>query len=87
MLLEKLISNIISNPNDPKYRTIKTTNPAIQAKLMSVKGIEKLILMLGYQPRDGNFVLPDETVGVLLSNASSVSFRRRLIAARMISEA
>ena len=75
------------NPDDPKYRMIKSNNATIQSKLFSIKGIEKLIMMLGYQPQDVNFVLPDETIGLLMNHSSSISFRRRLISARMTSPA
>lgn len=86
-LLEKLIQNIVMNPDDPKYRMIKSSNATIQSKLFGIQGVEKLIMMLGYQPQEGNFVLPDETIGLLMSHSSSISFRRRLIAARMTSAA
>jgi hypothetical protein len=35
------------------------SNATIQGKLLVVKEMQKLLLMLGYQPQDGNFVLPD----------------------------
>lgn len=59
MLLEKLITNIVTNPTDAKYRTIKVSNATIQGKLLVVKEMQKLLLMLGYQPQNENFVLPD----------------------------
>ena len=73
------------NPNDPKYRVIKSTNATIQSKLFSIKEIERLIMMLGYQPQNTDFILPDETIGLLMNHSSSITFRRRLITARMTS--
>jgi hypothetical protein len=45
----KLTDNIITNPNEEKFRILKKTNKAIQQKLLSIKGrIHDLIIALGY---------------------------------------
>ncbi len=39
----------MKNPNEEKFRMIKKTNPAIQKKLLSLKGgINELIAGLGF---------------------------------------
>ena len=35
-ILMKLINNILKNPNEEKFRTIKKSNKTIQAKVMSL---------------------------------------------------
>lgn len=50
-ILHKLVSNILKNPTDQKYRILKKTNKTIQAKLLSLKPpgiIMELIEALGY---------------------------------------
>ena len=47
-ILVKLLTNIIKNPKDEKFRMIKRTNPAINKKLLTVTLIDQLILALGY---------------------------------------
>lgn len=33
---------------DPKFRHVKTSNNTIKSKVMSLKGIERLLAQLGY---------------------------------------
>jgi len=50
-ILHKLISNILKNPADEKFRVLKKTNKAISAKLMSLQPsgkVMELLLALGY---------------------------------------
>lgn len=42
-ILHKLISNILKNPTEDKFRQLKKTNKAIQAKLMGLQPSEKLM--------------------------------------------
>lgn len=45
-ILHKLIGNIIDNPREDKYKTLKTTNKTIQAKIMTIQPYQRLILLL-----------------------------------------
>ena len=45
-IMNKLISNLLTNPADEKFRTIKTSNKAIQAKLFTIQPISKIHEML-----------------------------------------
>ena len=54
-ILHKLVSNILKNPTEEKFRVLKTSNKTIQAKLMALKPTEKVLELLealGYQKMD-----------------------------------
>jgi hypothetical protein len=57
-ILKTLLTNIQNNPQELKFRIIKTTNPNINNSLMNIKGICDLLYALGYTSKyDGNFML------------------------------
>jgi hypothetical protein len=57
-ILKQLLTNIKNNPEELKFRIIKTTNPNISNSLMNINGINDLLYNLGYIAQyDGNFVL------------------------------
>lgn len=57
-ILKTLLTNIQNNPQELKFRIIKTTNPNINNSLMNIKGITDLLNALGYTAKyDGNFML------------------------------
>ena len=57
-IMKKLLTNIMSNPEELKYRIIKTTNKVINEDLMNTNGILDLLESLGYfATNDGNFIL------------------------------
>ncbi len=70
---------------EPKFRTIKTTNNTIKAKLMSINGIDKLIRMLGYQFDGEIYSLSDDNIARLLNGAPIIEEHRRLIEAKLTS--
>lgn len=47
-LLQKLLKNIISNPNEQKFRTVKKTNEAIKTKILCIKESETLLKEAGF---------------------------------------
>ena len=54
-ILHKLISNILKNPAEEKFRMIKKSNKAIQAKLMVLQPaakLQELLANLGYVETD-----------------------------------
>ena len=56
--MKKLLTNITANPEELKFRIIKTTNKTINEDLMSINGILDLLENLGYiATNDGNFIL------------------------------
>ena len=52
-ILSKLLSNIITNPEEKKFRIIKRTNPIIQTKLLKIPQIIDLLNILGYEEGKG----------------------------------
>ena len=57
-IIKQLLTNIRNNPEELKFRFIKTTNPTISNSLMNVNGIIDLLQHLGYIAQyDGNFIL------------------------------
>ena len=45
-ILQKLINNIIKNPREEKFRTIKKSNNTIKTKLLSLVPEDRLLQML-----------------------------------------
>lgn len=59
-ILKQLLTNIKNNPEELKFRIIKTTNPNISNSLMNIKGIGDLLYALGYIAKyDGNYMLEE----------------------------
>ena len=57
-IIKQLLTNIRNNPEELKFRLLKTTNPNISNSLMNVNGINDLLQHLGYIAQyDGNFIL------------------------------
>lgn len=56
-LLGKIVSNIIQNPNEEKYRKIKQTSAALNKKLLEVSGGMKCFESLGFQSVGDEYVL------------------------------
>ena len=57
-IMKKLLTNITNNPEELKFRIIKTTNQTINNDLMCINGIVDLLHHLGYiATNDGNFLL------------------------------
>eukprot|EP00964_Phaeocystis_antarctica_P148131 scaffold114885_cov63-Phaeocystis_antarctica.AAC.8 len=50
-LLEKLVSNILAHPDEPKYREFKASNPAISKKLLKVPGGMEFVNAAGFSTK------------------------------------
>lgn len=61
----KLIGNIIDNPKEEKYRRFKRTNQRISSEVLSVNGMEQLILDSGFEADNDEFVLRRGGLGVV----------------------
>lgn len=66
-LLQKIVGNILGEPAQPKYRTLKVDNPAIKEKVLSCPGARELLLSAGFvaqnvgmMARPELLVLPDD---------------------------
>lgn len=47
----KMLGNVIAKPDEPKYRKIRTTNPAFAAKVYACKGASALFRLVGFNDR------------------------------------
>ncbi|TDG46487.1 hypothetical protein AWZ03_007048 [Drosophila navojoa] len=61
-ILLVLLENVLSQPNNLKYRTIRVENKAIKEKLLSLEGIEQLLNAIGFKrlPSSNEYTLPTE---------------------------
>ncbi|KAJ7380428.1 Peptide-N(4)-(N-acetyl-beta- glucosaminyl)asparagine amidase [Desmophyllum pertusum] len=64
-LLLKFAFNIINNPDNPKYRTIRVGNKIFQSRLLPVNGAVECLFAVGFQERGDQLVCPP---GELLEN-------------------
>lgn len=61
-ILLVLLENVLSQPNNLKFRTIRLENKAIKEKLLALPGSERLLFAIGFQrtPTSNAFTLPSE---------------------------
>jgi hypothetical protein len=52
-ILKKLIDNILSNPEEPKFRVIKKSNSVISSRLLNIPEIIDVLNVLGYEEGTG----------------------------------
>ena len=52
-ILKKLIDNILSNPEEPKFRVIKKSNSVISSRLLNIPEIIDVLNILGYEEGTG----------------------------------
>lgn len=57
-LLLKFASNIINNPDNPKYRSIRVGNKIFQSRLLPVNGAVECLFTMGFQERGDQLVCP-----------------------------
>uniref|UniRef100_A0A2M4AG74 Peptide-N(4)-(N-acetyl-beta-glucosaminyl)asparagine amidase n=1 Tax=Anopheles triannulatus TaxID=58253 RepID=A0A2M4AG74_9DIPT len=56
--LLRLLDNIIREPQNAKYRTVRLENPSIKEKLLSVVGMKQLMLGIGFIEANGTLTVP-----------------------------
>lgn len=64
-LLNVLFNNIISHPNEDKYRVFKKTNPNLKTKILIIKETLDLIKAIGYIDKDDEFLQYKGDAGML----------------------
>ena len=68
--VQKIVNNILSHQDDPKYRRLRTENKAIKEKVLSAVGGGALLEALGFAAQDGDeLVLPMQASPVTLLQA------------------
>ena len=86
-ILSKLLTNVTENPQEEKYRTVKTTNKAIQSKLLSVDGARDVLIALGFvdlgdmlvliDPSEDDLATVQEGLAVILSSIPTVPLEEK----------
>lgn len=61
----RLLSNLIENPQEEKYRRFKKSNPRISNEVLSLDGMEQLIIDSGFELDNDEFVLRRGGLGVI----------------------
>lgn len=51
-LLSRVYMNVLTAPDEPKYRTLRRANAALATQLFAVPGAEVLLRALGFAPND-----------------------------------
>ena len=68
--VQKIVNNILSHQDDPKYRRLRMENKAIKEKVLSAVGGGALLEALGFAAQGGDeLVLPVEASPVTLLQA------------------
>jgi len=78
-ILIVLLENVLSQPNNLKFRTIRLENKAIKEKLLSLSGSEPLLAAIGFKrtPSSNAFTLPNEVPLQLIQKYRDELRRRR----------
>ena len=59
-LLLRIANNIVQEPNEPKYRTLKLSTNTFQNKLLPVKGAVECLFAMGFEDNEDQVVLQQE---------------------------
>ena len=57
-ILIKLLSNVLKEPNNTKYRAVKLTNKTIEEKLIPASGAFEILFSVGFEEADDKLILP-----------------------------
>lgn len=60
--LLRLLDNIIREPHNSKFRSVRLENQTIKTKLLAVDGMRELMAEIGYVESDGTLTLPATVV-------------------------
>jgi len=63
-LLLKVVGNILSNPAERKFRSLKKANKQVAAKILPCRGALQLLTACGFRSADGILTMADEMVDV-----------------------
>ena len=65
-ILVKLLTNVIKNPGELKYRQVKLGNKTIEEKLLPASGAFEVLFSCGFEETDDRLVLPLDTPDQIL---------------------
>lgn len=76
----KLVGNVAKAPGEEKFRKVKLTNPAIQAKVASLEGSVPFLEAVGFalQPSGEMLELPEDKVDLAVLNAAGAELHNAL---------
>ena len=63
-LLEKVLGNVASSPQEAKFRSIKKANKQVAAKILPCRGALQLLAACGFRSADGVLTLPDDRLDI-----------------------
>ena len=61
-LLTAVVKNILSQPAEPKFRSLKKENKAVATKILPCRGALQLLVALGFRSADGVLTMAEERV-------------------------
>ncbi len=67
-LLGTVISNILREPKEPKFRSLKKENKAVATKILPCRGALQLLVAIGFRSANGVLTLAEERVDVARLN-------------------
>jgi len=67
-LLSKILGNIVQNPDEPKYKRLRTSNAKINA-LLQTRGVRALLIGCGFVEEGDALVLPEGAEAIEATNA------------------
>lgn len=69
-ILQKLLTNIVKNPNDDKFRQIKGTNPRIKSTLFALQGAKQLMSLMNFTEIEPDVYLYLDTDIIFIARVS-----------------
>ncbi len=57
-ILLRLIGNVLKDPQNVKYRSIRLSNPKIESKLLAANGAMEILFAVGFEEATDSLVLP-----------------------------
>ena len=68
-ILKAYVGNVVDNPTEEKFKTINMENKAFRMKVKPFIGSKKLLLAVGFAPKEGDVTLlvlkPEADMGIL----------------------
>ena len=68
-LLRKILGNILGNPNEEKFRTIRSSNPTLASRLFISPNVGQALRAIGFAEASGEFHLPSSQPLAALESA------------------
>jgi hypothetical protein len=86
-LLQKILQNIVKNPKEEKYRSVKKSNATLQKKLFYISEIEGFLDAIGFTRVDDALVFTGDNFRLLETAASTIENQVERIRDRHLTKA